>query len=170
MNYALVLGCIYQIWWPFAFLSNMTPIWPSWPLHDLGPQQCITLWLWFFLLNLVVIGYCLANWPLLDPCMTFDPSNASKNLSWIKLHPPKKFEPSAPYRFRGGRTNQPTDNCLLLSLLLLTSWGSFVKIMGYSPVADMTTSKTVFLHFKNCIFYSKNVLSWNKLTNFSNCP
>ena len=42
--------------------------------------------------------------------MTYNPSNASKNLSWTKLHTPTEFEPCAPYRFREeARTNKQTN-------------------------------------------------------------
>ena len=41
---------------------------PSWPLHDLfEPSITLRSSQGFFLPNLVAIGHCYANWPLLDP-------------------------------------------------------------------------------------------------------
>ena len=43
MHFTLLRGSSHQIWGHRALLSKLTLLDLSWPLHDLWPQQCITL-------------------------------------------------------------------------------------------------------------------------------
>ena len=80
MHYALVRGSSPKFGGHRALLSKLTLLDPSWPLCDLWPQQCITLWSRIlptkfgghrsFLSNLT------PGWPQMTPAWPFDPSNA----------------------------------------------------------------------------------------------
>ena len=50
-----------------ALLSKLTPTRPSWPLHNLNPTNALHYGQEFFPPNLVAVGHCCLNWPLLDP-------------------------------------------------------------------------------------------------------
>ena len=67
MSYTLIKGSSYQIWWPYSISKQFDPLVdPGWPLHDLWPQQCITLW--SGVLPTKFGGHrALLRWPLLDP-------------------------------------------------------------------------------------------------------
>ena len=75
IHYALVMGPSHQIWWPQGIVKQLDP---SWPLHDLWPQQCITLWSVIlptkfgghraFLSNLT------PGWPLMTPAWPLTPA------------------------------------------------------------------------------------------------
>ena len=40
-----IRGSSYQIWWPYGISKQFWPLVdPDWPLHELWPQQYITLW------------------------------------------------------------------------------------------------------------------------------
>ena len=54
------------------FLSNLTPVDPSWFLHGLWPQQCTTLWSGVRILT--KFGSYRAFLRQIDSWMTFDPS------------------------------------------------------------------------------------------------
>ena len=56
-----------------AFLRNWPLVEPGWPMYDLWPP-----WMHYTSVkgtNLVAIGHSWAFWPLVDPYVTFDPSN-----------------------------------------------------------------------------------------------
>ena len=45
MHYTLVWGPFYQFWRLQGIFKEFDPqVDPGWPVHDLWPQQCITLW------------------------------------------------------------------------------------------------------------------------------
>ena len=79
----------------------------SWPLHDLWPNQCITLWSGFLPTKfgshrayVSILTY--AGWPLHD----LRSQQCLKNLRWTKLHPLTEFEPRASYHLqKQARTN-----------------------------------------------------------------
>ena len=74
-----MLCSIGYIWWPYAFLSNWPLVDPGWSLHNLTPTMSYTL---------IRSSSYQIWWPYgiskpfdlwltpVDPCMTFDPSNA----------------------------------------------------------------------------------------------
>ena len=75
MHYALVWGSFYQIWWSYGIFKQFDP---GWPLHDLWPQQCITLWLGVlptkFGGHRALLGKLTPTWSRLTPTWPLTPA------------------------------------------------------------------------------------------------
>ena len=121
MHCTLVWGPFYQIWWPQGILRNLTSD-PSWPLHDLWPQQWVTLWSGALPTKFGGHTSFLSNLTLADPCMTLNPSNASGILStkfgghraflsnltpgWPQMTPAWSLTPTIHYTLVRGSSHQ----------------------------------------------------------------
>ena len=60
-----------------ALLSKLTPTWPSWPLHELWPWQCIMLWsgvLTKFGGHRPLLRKLTSTWPQLTPTWPLTPA------------------------------------------------------------------------------------------------
>ena len=68
MSYTLIKGSSYQIWWLYG-ISKQFDLWLTLadPYMTFHPSNALRSGQRFFPPNLVTIGHCLANWPLLDP-------------------------------------------------------------------------------------------------------
>ena len=68
MSYTLIKGSSYQIWWPYSISKQFDP-WLTLddPCLTFDPSNALHSGQRFFPPNLVSIGHCKANWPLLDP-------------------------------------------------------------------------------------------------------
>ena len=80
MSYTLIRGSFYQIWWPYG-ISKPFDLWltPAGPCMTFDPSNALHSGQGFFPPNVVAIGHCWANWPLLDPSWhlhNLNPSNA----------------------------------------------------------------------------------------------
>ena len=89
-----------------AFLANVTSGWPSWPVQDLWPHQCFTLWSGIlstkfgghlaFLRNLTSAGPQLTpTWPL-TPAMHYALVRGSSHQIWWPKGIVKQIDPSWP--------------------------------------------------------------------------
>ena len=68
MSYTLIRGSFYQIWCPYD-ISKPFDLWltPADPCMTFDPSNALHSGQGFFPPNVVAIGHCWANWPLLDP-------------------------------------------------------------------------------------------------------
>ena len=84
MSYTLIRGSSYQIWWPYS-ISKPFDLWltPDDPCMTFDPSNALHSGQGFFPPNVVAIGHCWANWPLLDLYVIFDLSNALRFGQWF---------------------------------------------------------------------------------------
>ena len=100
MHYVLVRGSSHQIWWPLGIVKQIDP---SWPLHDLWPQQCITLWSGDlptkFGGHRALSSKLTPTWPQVTPLCPLTPAmhyalvRDSSNQIWWQLGISNQFDP-----------------------------------------------------------------------------
>ena len=68
-----------------AFNRCLDILTSGWPLHDLGPQQCMSAILTKFGGHMSFLSKITSGWPGLNACVIFDPTNALTFRSGIPL-------------------------------------------------------------------------------------